>query len=268
MTQNPFFKPDVYSFEFKIFSDDAFNIKIKFVRTKDGMVVILKPNNSKIHLTLIIDNNEFESHITEEGKTKVKIFNTKIKVPYGDLTTNHLDNERYKNTILKNLRDIKPKEKLYYINNPLQFYKKILSFLLKTKTYILDCKESSKGYKIEITLNLRKKILDRLNKLIKKNIKKIRARKLLNICRVQEIYLDEIKTRDGRSVILLHDKLYALIKTPIVDDLKNFDFQYYDFIGKFFDILRTNLPGIEDDPNLLSIKKFLNELFKRETFSF
>lgn len=67
MTQNPFFKPDVYSFEFKILSDDAFNIKIKFVRTKDGVVIIIKPNNSKIHLTLIIDNNEFESHITEEG---------------------------------------------------------------------------------------------------------------------------------------------------------------------------------------------------------
>jgi len=54
----------------------------------------------------------------------------------------------------------------------------------------------------------------------------------------------------------------------LIDELENFDFQYYDFIEKFFDILRTHLPGIEADPILLSIKKFLNELFKRETFFF
>jgi len=180
MTQNPFFKPEIYSLQFNICSDDAFNFIIKFIRTKDGMVIVIKPNTSKIHLTLIIDNNKFESHLSEEGKKNIHIPNTKIKVPYGDLATNHLDYERYENTILKNLKDIKPKEKLYYINNPLQFYKKILSFLLKTKTYVLDFKESSKGYRIEINLNLREKILDKLNKLIKKNIKKIRARKLFN----------------------------------------------------------------------------------------
>ena len=267
MSQNPFFKPEVYSLQFKICSDNAFNFTIKFIRKENGMVIFLKPNNSKIHLTLFIDNNEFESHITEESKTNIPIPYTEIKVPYGDLAANHLDYERYENTILQNLREIKPKENLYYINNPIQFYNKIMSFLLKTKTYILDFKESSKGYRIEINLNLRENILNKLFKLTKKNIKKIRAHKLLKIFRVQRIYLDEIKTRDGRSVILLHEKLYELIKNPIAHDLKNVDFQYYDFTKKFFDIIRKNLPGIEDDPTFKSIELFLNELIKREALS-
>ncbi len=263
MSQNPFFKPEVYSLQFKICIDDAFNFTIKFIRKENGMVIVIKPNTSKIHLTLFIDNNEFESHITEESKTNIPIPYTEIKVPYGDLAANHLDYERYENTILKNLRDIKPKEKLYYINNPIQFYNKILSFLVKTKTYVIDFKKSSEGYRIEININLRENLLNKLLKLIKKNIGIIRARKLLKIFRIQRICLDEIKTRDGGSVILLHEKLYALIKNPIVHDLKNVDFQYYDFTSKFFDIIRKNLPGIEDDPTFKSIKTFVNELFKR-----
>ena len=267
MSQNPFFKPEVYSLQFKIYSDNAFNFTIKFIRKENGMVIVLKPNTSKIHLTLFIDNNEFESHLTEESKRNIPIPYTEIKLPYGDLAANHLDYERYENTILKNLRDIKPEEKLYYINNPIQFYDKIMSFLLKTKTYIFDFKKSSKGYRIEINLNLGDNILNKLFKLIKKNIKKIRARKLLKILRTQRINLDEIKTRNGGSVILLHEKLFALIKNPILQDLKNVDFQYYDFTRKFFDIIRKNLPGIEDDPTFKSIKTFLNELFKREALS-
>lgn len=121
MSQNPFFKPEVYSLQFNIYSDDVFNFTIKFIRKENGMEIVMKPNTSKIHLTFFIDNNDFESHITEEGKINIPIPYTEIKVPYGDLAANHLDYEQYKNMILKNLRDIKPKEELYYINNPIQF---------------------------------------------------------------------------------------------------------------------------------------------------
>ena len=110
--------------------------------------------------------------------------------------------------------------------------------------------------------------MNKLDKLVKKDIKKIRTHKLLKNLEVQRIYLNEIKTKDGKSVLLLHDKLYALIKIPIVDDLKNIKSQYYNFTRKFFDILRKNLPRIEDDPIFKSIKKFLNELFKRKALSF
>lgn len=260
MNENPFFKPDVYSIQFNFCSDDAFNFTFKFIRSKDGMVVVIKPNLSKIHLTLIIDNNKFESHLTEEGKRKIQIPYTALKVPYTEVEANHFDYEQYEKNLLNNLRDIRPKDWLFYLNNPLQFYKKILSFLLKTKTFFVDSKKTSKGYEIEIK-NL---VLIGIKEVNLEGIEKLELLETLIIRLCHHVQLPESigMLKNLKELEISYSNLKSLLSVignlSSLEELDLEENELYDLpesIGNLTKLKTINLSGNKIEKLLDSIKK-------------
>lgn len=260
MSNNLLLKDGIHSLELKIIIEDKFQICIKIVEGKKS-VIFFKPNNAKIHLTLFSENDEYKSHVTKEGKKKEVVSYSEVVAPINDMEANYLDHQRYFENIAENLRLITPKEHIYFINFT-QYLLEMLDFMINNKLFSITCKPSSKGYEILTTYNISSSTINKAYKIMKKYVRKIKAKRLFTVLSKQNESNYQMMTKKGKSVIILDNNLYCVTKSTIIDDLKNTDFHYFDFLEKIFHIFHKNLPGIQFDPVFKSVRKYLIEIYK------
>ena len=265
MINNILLKDGIHSLEINIILEDLFKISLKIVEDKKS-VVFFKPNNANIHLTIFQENNEYKSHISKEGKINDLISHSEVVAPFNDVKANYLDYKQYFENVKGDLRFVNPREQLYCIDFN-QILVDILSYMISNELFSIEQKQSSKGDNIIITYNISNSLINQTYEIMERYLLKIKAKKILKILRKQKEFNYYIITEDGQYVIHIDNCLYANAKNPITEDLKNNNFRYYNFFEKIFHIFYKNLPGIQFDPIIKSVRKYLSELYKMNSLN-